>query len=145
MSYYGFRSENSNYFEKKLKMDVTKKDQLNFTTIEARLNYSEPCIIQEHPVRSMVYDQELWNEIVRATPRPKYIRIAASWIRHMLFRKNEFAAIHWRYDKTVLEKKFSLNSQFLRTGENIVGAMVNGALAKYSSLEWRDRKYSPKR
>ncbi|CAG5106915.1 Oidioi.mRNA.OKI2018_I69.chr1.g3058.t1.cds [Oikopleura dioica] len=80
-------------------MDVRKKEHLNFSSIATRFNYPESCILQEHPWRNIDYDQNLWNEIVRATPRPKYIRNAAGWIRDLLFGEDEYAAMHWRYNK----------------------------------------------
>ena len=82
-------------------MNVLKKEHLNASSIATRFNYSESCILQEHPWRNIDYDKNLWNEIVRATPRPKYIRNAAGWIRDLLFGEDEYAALHWRYNKNV--------------------------------------------
>ena len=101
ISYYGFENSNLNFFSKNLENDVTKKENLNSTSIANRFNYSESCILQEHPFRNIVYDQSLWREIVRATPRPKYIRNAAKWIRNLLFGEDQFAALHWRYNQNV--------------------------------------------
>ena len=102
MSYFGFEAERQDYFEKQLEMNFPRKGDMNFEMVAEKMNYSENCILQEHPVRNMVKEpKELWSEIVRATPRPKYIRKATEWIREMLFGKQEFAAIHWRYNNGV--------------------------------------------
>ena len=101
ISYYGFESSNLNFFSKNLENDILKKENLNSSSIAKRFNYSENCILQEHPWRNIIYDQNLWQEIVRATPRPKYIRNAAKWIRNLLFGEDQFAALHWRYNQNV--------------------------------------------
>ncbi|CBY08546.1 unnamed protein product [Oikopleura dioica] len=96
--YFGFSNEKQDYFDKKLERNFSRKGELDFGMIEKLMNYSENCLLQEHPVRNMKRESELWNEIVRATPRPKYVRKAAEWIREMLFGEHEYAAIHWRYN-----------------------------------------------
>ena len=58
------------------------------------------CSIFAHPYRSKHIekseeDLELWNEIIRATPRPAYIsKMAEEFIEEKM--TSRFLAIHWR-------------------------------------------------
>ena len=43
-------------------------------------------------------DSDLMQHIIRATPRPKYLRnIAASYVTNKI-KNDNFLAIHWRYN-----------------------------------------------
>ena len=55
----------------------------------------------EHPIRNTAveYDMELRREIIRATPRPLYIREMATRITKNLFRGEKYSFLHWRYDR----------------------------------------------
>ena len=54
-----------------------------------------------HPIKNAAvkYDMDLRHEIIRATPRPLYIRDMATRITKNLFRGEKYSFLHWRYDR----------------------------------------------
>jgi len=72
-------------FKDSLKGNVTSEDQLN-----------------DSPDLSSESDADLMRRIIRATPRPKYLRnIAKSFIKNVIEQKmqnGKYLALHWRYN-----------------------------------------------
>lgn len=70
MKYYGF--DNLNFFNIDIEPEVRKHHRVNEieeSQIPAFYPSQIKCALQEHPFRYLNYSKDLWNEIVRATPR----------------------------------------------------------------------------
>ena len=90
-----------------LKQKILTKDEDFLSNWPARSrNYN--CTIFAHPYRSKFIkkseqDEKLWEDIIRATPRPQYIsKLAEEFIEQEMSQR--FLAIHWRKRAQFLSK-----------------------------------------
>ena len=101
MSTKWWKFKNTDYFQKEVDFHNGWREQ---PVDKMHLLYQKSnasCSAMEHPIRGWTvnYNQTLMNEIIRATPRPKYIRDLATRITRKIFGFHQYSALHWRYNQ----------------------------------------------
>ena len=80
-------------------------------------NSDAECAMLTHPLKVGKFrlkeeDYNLFDEIIKATPRPRYVRNMARQYISTVFRSKPFMALHWRYDR----RDFMSDARCSRTG-----------------------------